>query len=74
MQDRRVRSNFKCSRVGIDIIPSFAAYSVAFSPFFPDKLAVAGAANFGLVGNGRLSLIDLGGGLNSPAPMGIEKV
>ncbi|BGP70007.1 hypothetical protein NBRC10513v2_003360 [Rhodotorula toruloides] len=45
----------------------FACYSVAFSPFFPTKLAVAGAANFGLVGNGRLSVVnqDVGAG---PAP------
>ncbi|GAA6014055.1 hypothetical protein JCM10207_000221 [Rhodosporidiobolus poonsookiae] len=47
----------------------FACYSVAFSPFYPAKLAVAGAANFGLVGNGRLSILNqqeggaaLGGG------------
>ncbi|EJU03715.1 WD40 repeat-like protein [Dacryopinax primogenitus] len=31
-----------------------ACYSIAWSPFHPHRLAVAGAANFGLVGNGRL--------------------
>ncbi|BGP15556.1 hypothetical protein JCM10213_001353 [Rhodosporidiobolus nylandii] len=36
----------------------FACYSLAFSPFYPAKLAVAGAANFGLVGNGRLSVVN----------------
>ena len=48
---------------------SFAAYAVAFSPFFPNKLAVAGSANFGLVGNGRLSVLG-----NGPQAMGVEKV
>ncbi|GAA5990791.1 hypothetical protein JCM10908_000016 [Rhodotorula pacifica] len=37
--------------------PGFACYSLAFSPFYPNKLVVAGAANFGLVGNGRLSVV-----------------
>jgi len=32
----------------------YACYSLAWSPFHPHRLAVAGAANFGLVGNGRL--------------------
>ncbi|GAA5846047.1 hypothetical protein JCM11251_005397 [Rhodosporidiobolus azoricus] len=40
----------------------FACYYVAFSPFYPAKLAVAGAANFGLVGNGRLSVVSQEGG------------
>ncbi|GAA6013417.1 hypothetical protein JCM11491_006070 [Sporobolomyces phaffii] len=35
----------------------FACYSIAFSPFYPNKSAVAGSANFGLVGNGRLSVL-----------------
>lgn len=39
--------------------PGFAHYSLSFSPFFPDKLALASAANFGLVGNGRLHLTSL---------------
>ncbi|KAL4402745.1 peroxisomal targeting signal 2 receptor [Malassezia pachydermatis] len=34
----------------------FAGYNVAWSPFFPDRLAVASSANYGLVGNGRLHL------------------
>ncbi|KAM0749288.1 WD40 repeat-like protein [Meredithblackwellia eburnea MCA 4105] len=46
----------------------FAAYSVAYSPFFPNKLAVAGSANFGLVGNGRLNIIGVG-----PSAMGVDK-
>ncbi|GAA6064740.1 hypothetical protein JCM10212_005319 [Sporobolomyces blumeae] len=46
----------------------FACYSVAFSPFYPNKLAVAGSANFGLVGNGRLSILH-----DSPAATAIEK-
>lgn len=69
MQDGRVSPSsppqLELTRLG----RSFAAYALAFSPFFPNKLAVAGAANFGLVGNGRLSLIDSGGGFNNSAGM-----
>lgn len=36
--------------------PGFAHYSVTWSPFHNTRLAVASAANFGLVGNGRLHL------------------
>lgn len=45
--------------------PGFAGYNVAWSPFFPGRLAVATSANvrmsrlttqYGLVGNGRLWL------------------
>ena len=35
----------------------FAGYAVKFSPFYADRLAVASAQNFGLVGNGRLHLL-----------------
>ncbi|POW01034.1 hypothetical protein PSTT_12764, partial [Puccinia striiformis] len=37
--------------------PGFSGYSCAYSPFYADKLAVATAANFGLVGNGRLHIL-----------------
>lgn len=47
--------------------PGFAHYSVAWSPFHPNRLAVASSANFGLVGNGRLHLVGVGG---APAPGG----
>lgn len=40
--------------------PGFAGYSVAYSPFYDSKLAVAGSANFGLAGNGRLNVLDIG--------------
>lgn len=40
----------------------FAGYAVAYSPFFPATLAVASSANFGLVGNGRLHVCNLGAG------------
>lgn len=36
--------------------PGFAHYSLAWSPFHNSRLAVASAANYGLVGNGRLHL------------------
>ncbi|KNZ55465.1 hypothetical protein VP01_2670g6 [Puccinia sorghi] len=38
-------------------IPGFAGYSCAYSPFYPNRLAIASAANFGLVGNGRLHIL-----------------
>ncbi|KAK4055972.1 peroxisomal targeting signal 2 receptor [Microbotryomycetes sp. JL221] len=53
---------------------------VAFSPFFPNKLAVAGSANFGLVGNGRLSVVGIDGPApghmqaGGPAPMSVDKL
>lgn len=58
----------------------YNGYSVAFSPFFENKVAVASAANFGIVGNGRLWVLGLGGG-PPPRPgmappqgmMGVEK-
>lgn len=37
----------------------FNGYAVQYSPFFDSKIAVASAANFGLVGNGRLYILNL---------------
>ncbi|CAO1617888.1 unnamed protein product [Sympodiomycopsis kandeliae] len=37
--------------------PGFAGYNLAWSPFYPDRMAVAGSANYGLVGNGRLHIV-----------------
>lgn len=34
----------------------YAGYSLAYSPFFPQLVAVASSSNFGLVGNGRLHI------------------
>lgn len=39
--------------------PGFAHYSLAWSPFHNTRIALASAANFGLVGNGRLHLVSL---------------
>ncbi|KAL1726212.1 WD40-repeat-containing domain protein [Schizophyllum commune] len=39
--------------------PGFAHYGLAWSPFHTTRLALASAANFGLVGNGRLHLLAL---------------
>lgn len=44
--------------------PGFAGYAVAWSPFFEGRLAAAGAANYGLVGNGRLHIVGV-----PPAPL-----
>ncbi|KAJ1970509.1 peroxisomal targeting signal 2 receptor [Dimargaris xerosporica] len=38
------------------LTPGFHGYSVKFSPFYDDLMACGGASNFGLVGNGRLTV------------------
>lgn len=43
--------------------PGFAHYALAWSPFHPTRLASAAAANYGLVGNGRLHLTSFNAGL-----------
>lgn len=43
----------------------FNGYSVKYSPFYDSRLCVASGANFGLVGNGRLYILNL-------TPRGIE--
>ena len=48
--------------------PGFAHHSLAFSPFFEDRIAVASGANFGLVGNGRVHILSL-----TPGGFGIVK-
>ncbi|KAG0050625.1 peroxisomal targeting signal 2 receptor [Gryganskiella cystojenkinii] len=40
----------------------YNGYAVQWSPFFEHKLAVATASNFGLVGNGRLHILNVGAG------------
>ncbi|TFL05218.1 WD40 repeat-like protein [Pterulicium gracile] len=42
--------------------PGFAHYSLAWSPFHTNRIALASSANFGLVGNGRLHLVSLNSG------------
>lgn len=37
----------------------FNGYSVKFSPFYESRLAVATAQNFGILGNGRIHVLDL---------------
>lgn len=40
--------------------PAFTHNGLAFSPFFEDRIAVASGANFGLIGNGRVHILQLG--------------
>ncbi|KAF9038472.1 WD40-repeat-containing domain protein [Panaeolus papilionaceus] len=47
------------------LTPGFAHYSAAWSPFHTTRIALASAANFGLVGNGRLHLVSV-----NPGPAG----
>ncbi|KAK6853235.1 putative peroxisome biogenesis factor 7 [Apiospora arundinis] len=45
--------------------PGFNPYAVKYSPYFDSRIAVASAANYGIVGNGRLFCLGLG-------PQGIQ--
>jgi hypothetical protein len=38
---------------------TFNGYSVKFSPFIENRLAVATAQNFGIIGNGRLHVLEV---------------
>jgi peroxin-7 len=48
--------------------PTFSHHRISFSPFFEDQIAVASGANFGLVGNGRVHVLQL-----SPAGLQVVK-
>ncbi|SCU90150.1 LADA_0F02168g1_1 [Lachancea dasiensis] len=37
----------------------FSGYGIQYSPFFDNKIAVASGSNFGLVGNGKLFILDI---------------
>ena len=54
--------------------PGWQHYAVAFSPFHTNRLAVASAANYGLVGNGRLHLVALGPGPGALPGLALEKL
>ncbi|KAI3958435.1 hypothetical protein MKW98_011123 [Papaver atlanticum] len=43
----------------------FNGYSVKFSPFYEHRLAVATSQNFGILGNGRIHVLDI-----NPVPGG----
>jgi peroxin-7 len=47
--------------------PGFAHYSLAWSPFHENRIALASSANFGLIGNGRLHFASIVPG-PGPAP------
>jgi len=52
-------------------VGGIAWYAVQYSPFRPGVLALAGAQNFGIVGNGRLTVVDgHAGGGGAPMPPG----
>ena len=53
--------------------PGFAHFSVSWSPFHNNRLAVASAANYGLVGNGRLHLVSLVPGSGPLPSMKLER-
>jgi peroxin-7 len=39
---------------------TFNGYAAKFSPFVEGRLAVATAQNFGIIGNGRLHILEVG--------------
>ena len=54
--------------------PGFAHYSVAWSPFHTNRIALASSANFGLVGNGRLHLVSANPGPGGTPVLSLEKL
>jgi len=48
------------SFIDLSLRSDFHAYAVKFSPFRPGLVAVASAQYFGMVGNGKLAIHDLG--------------
>lgn len=56
-----VRSNNAVAKTMLEFrTQGFNGYAVKYSPFFDSRVAVVSAANFGLVGNGRLYILSLG--------------
>jgi hypothetical protein len=53
--------------------PPFVHSQAAWSPFFDNRLAIATAANYGLVGNGKLQVASLIGGGTVPVRGQIDK-
>lgn len=47
----------------------FNGYSVKFSPFYESRIAVGTAQNFGIVGNGRLHILQISPTPNSAQPI-----
>lgn len=48
--------------------PGYAHHGLKFSPFFDTRLALASGANFGLVGNGRVHIVNM-----TPGGLMLEK-
>ncbi|KII87335.1 hypothetical protein PLICRDRAFT_142535 [Plicaturopsis crispa FD-325 SS-3] len=53
--------------------PGFAHYALAWSPFHNTRIALASAANYGLVGNGRLHLVSVVPGPNGLPTLSLDK-
>jgi hypothetical protein len=50
----------------------FNGSAVKYSPFFDNRLAVAASSNFGLVGNGRLFILELTPNGIAPSKLYVE--
>jgi peroxin-7 len=48
--------------------PGYNGYAVQYSPYYDSRVAVAAAANYGIVGNGRVFVLGM-----SPAGIQLEK-
>jgi peroxin-7 len=54
--------------------PAFAHHAVAWSPFYENRIAIASSANYGLLGNGRLQLVSLGGPPAVPVTANVDRM
>jgi peroxin-7 len=54
--------------------PAFAHHGVSWSPFYENRIAIAASANYGLIGNGRMQVVSLGGTPAMPTGANIDKM
>lgn len=54
--------------------PAFAHHGVSWSPFYENRIAIASSANYGLIGNGRLQVVSLGGTPGMPTGANMDKM
>jgi len=54
--------------------PAFAHHGVSWSPFYENRIAIAASANYGLIGNGRLQVVSLGGTPALPTGANMDKM
>ncbi|WVQ72258.1 hypothetical protein IAR50_001807 [Cryptococcus sp. DSM 104548] len=60
------------TRLSLQLSP-FAHNSLAFSPFYENQVALASGTNFSLVGNGRVSVVQFGEGVEGGKGIGVMR-